>query len=82
MGQLDRVIDALHVWRDHGWDDLSRKLAYYYESIWPVHIATTVGRCKIATLGTYDVARRHRPLKASFPAAEWALRTSSKPWPA
>jgi integrase len=63
-GPATTVNDAVAAWRDNGWDDLSPKTARHYESIWKVHIAPTIGRRRIAILGTYDVERYYRSLKA------------------
>jgi len=63
-GSTTTINDAVIAWRDNGWDDLSPKTARHYESIWKVHIAPTIGRRKIAVLGTYDVERYYRSLKA------------------
>jgi integrase len=63
-GRTTTINDAIASWRDNGWDDLSPKTARHYESIWRVHVAPTIGRRKIATLGTYDVERFYRSLKA------------------
>ena len=63
-GPTTTVNDAIAAWRDNGWDDLSPKTAAHYESIWRVHIASTIGRRRIASLGTYDVERFYRGLKA------------------
>jgi integrase len=64
------INDAIEAWRVNGWDDLSPKTARHYESIWRVHIKPTIGRRRIASLGTYDVERYYRSLKsAGFSAA-------------
>ena len=63
-GPATTVNDAVAAWRDNGWDDLSPKTARHYESIWKVHIAPTIGRRRIAILGTYDVEHYYRSLKA------------------
>jgi len=63
-GPATTVNDAVAAWRDNGWDDLSPKTAQHYESIWKVHIAPTIGRRRIAILGTYDVEHYYRSLKA------------------
>ncbi len=63
-GSTTTINDAVIAWRDNGWDDLSPKTARHYESIWKVHVAPTIGRRKIAVLGTYDVERYYRSLKA------------------
>ena len=63
-GPATTVNDAVAAWRDNGWDDLSPKTTRHYESIWKVHIAPTIGRRRIAILGTYDVEHYYRSLKA------------------
>lgn len=63
-GPATTINDAVAAWRDNGWDDLSPKTARHYESIWRVHIAQTIGRRRIASLGPYDVERHYRSLKA------------------
>ncbi len=63
-GPATTVNDAIRAWRDNGWDDLSPKTIRHYESVWKVHIAPTIGRRRIASLGTYDVERYYRSLKA------------------
>lgn len=64
-GVTTTVNDAIAAWRDNGWDDLSPKTVRHYESIWRVHIEPTIGRRRIASLGTYDVERFYRSLKAA-----------------
>jgi integrase len=59
------INDAIEAWRDNGWDDLSPKTARHYESIWQVHIEPTIGRHRIASLGTYNVERYYRSLKSA-----------------
>lgn len=63
-GPTTTVNDAIAGWRDNGWADLSPKTVRHYESIWRVHIERTIGRRRIASLGTYDVERFYRSLKA------------------
>ena len=63
-GPATTINDAIAAWRDNGWDDLSPKTARHYESIWRVHIAQTIGRRRVASLGPYDVERHYRTLKA------------------
>jgi integrase len=62
-GPTTTVNDAIAAWRDNGWDDLSPRTARHYEGMWRVHIAPTIGRRRIASLGTYDVERYYRSLK-------------------
>jgi integrase len=64
-GPTTTINDTIEAWRDNGWDDLSPKTTRHYESIWRVHIQTTIGRRRIASLGTYDVERFYRTLKAA-----------------
>jgi len=63
-GPSTTINDAIAAWQENGWDDLSPKTARHYESIWQVHIRKSIGRRKIATLGTYDVELFYRRLKA------------------
>src|SRR5204863_252264 len=63
-GATTTVNDAIAAWRDNGWDDLSPKTVRHYESLWRVHIEGSIGRRRIASLGTYDVERYYRSLKA------------------
>ncbi|MGH8980696.1 MAG: tyrosine-type recombinase/integrase [Acidimicrobiales bacterium] len=63
-GPATTLNDAIAAWRDNGWDDLSPKTTRNYESMWRVHIKGSIGRRKIATLGTYDIERFYRSLKA------------------
>lgn len=64
-GPATTVNDAIAAWKDNGWDDLSPKTSRDYEGIWRVHIFATIGRRRIASLGTYDVERYFRSLKAA-----------------
>lgn len=64
-GPTTTINDAIAAWRDNGWDDLSAKTVRGYESTWKVHIEATIGRRRIASLGTYDVERYFRSLKAA-----------------
>ena len=64
-GVTTTVNDAIAAWKENGWDDLSPKTVRGYESTWKVHIASTIGRRRIASLGTYDVERYLRSLKAA-----------------
>ncbi len=64
-GVTTTINDAIAAWRDNGWDDLSPKTVRHYESIWRVHIEPAIGRRRIASLGTYDVERYYRTLKAA-----------------
>jgi integrase len=59
------VNDAIVGWRDNGWDDLSPSTVRRYESIWKVHIESSIGRRRIATLGPYDIEQYLRGLKAT-----------------
>lgn len=58
------VNDAIRAWQANGWEDLSPKTTMGYESTWHRHIEATIGRERIARLGTYDVERYFRRLKA------------------
>lgn len=62
-GSATTVNDAISAWRDNGWDDLSPKTTRHYESIWRTHIEASIGRRRIASIGTYDVERFYRSLK-------------------
>ncbi|MGI8750767.1 MAG: tyrosine-type recombinase/integrase [Acidimicrobiales bacterium] len=64
-GVTTTVNDAIAAWKENGWDDLSPKTVRGYESTWKVHIAPTIGRRRIASLGTYDVERYLRSLKVA-----------------
>jgi len=64
-GPSTTVNDAIAAWRDNGWDDLSPKTVRGYESTWRVHIEQSIGQKKITSLGTYDVERFYRSLKAN-----------------
>lgn len=63
-GPSTTVNDAIAAWQQDGWEDLSPKTARHYESVWQVHIRESIGRRRIATLGTYDIERYYRSLKA------------------
>jgi integrase len=63
-GPRTTINDAIAAWRDNGWDDLSPKTVIGYQSIWKVHIEQSIGQQRIASLGTYDVERFYRSLKA------------------
>ncbi len=62
-GPATTVNDAIAAWRHNGWQDLSPRTAEHYEAVWRLHIAGTIGRRKIASLGPYDVERFYRGLK-------------------
>lgn len=62
-GPSTTVNDAISAWRDNGWGDLSPKTARHYESVWKVHLSSSIGRRKIASLSPYDVERFYRSLK-------------------
>lgn len=64
-GPATTVNDAIAAWKDNGWGDLSPKTVRGYESTWKVHIAPGIGRRRIASLGTYDIERYFRSLKAA-----------------
>jgi integrase len=62
-GATTTVNDAIAAWRENGWEDLSPKTTLRYESVWANHINSSIGRHRIATLGTYEVERYFRELK-------------------
>ena len=64
-GVTTTVNDAIAAWKENGWDDLSPKTTLRYESVWANHIKDSIGRERIATLGTYDVERYFRELKGA-----------------
>jgi hypothetical protein len=57
------VNQAIAVWRDNGWEDLSPTTTQRYEQIWRTHIADRLGRRKIASLSAYEVEQFLRQLK-------------------
>lgn len=58
------VNKAIQAWKDNGWDDLSPKTVMGYENTWRIHIEKSIGKERIATLGTYEVESYYRRLKA------------------
>jgi hypothetical protein len=63
-GPTTTVNDAIAAWEDNGWDDLSPKTVRGYENTWRIHIEKSIGKEHIASLGTYEVERYYRSLKA------------------
>lgn len=63
-GPSTTVNDAIQAWKDNGWEDLSPKTTRGYENTWRIHIEQSIGRERIASLGTYEVERYYRRLKA------------------
>lgn len=62
-GTFHHINDAISVWRDNGWGDLSPKTARHYESVWKVDLSSSIGRRKIVSLSLYDIERFYRSLK-------------------
>ena len=57
--------DAIEGWRQNGWADLSPNTTKRYQSLWDVHIRSTIGKKRIAATGPYEVERFFRDLKAA-----------------
>ena len=62
--QTTTVNDAIVGWKENGWADLSPVTQRRYESVWRVHIKTSIGRQRVAKLTPYEVERYFRKLKA------------------
>jgi integrase len=56
---------AFEAWKQNGWQDLSPSTIKRYESIWSVHVAGSIGRTKIAKLGSYELEAFFRRLKTA-----------------
>ena len=58
------VNDAIHGWKDNGWEDLSPSTVRRYENMWMKHIHGSIGKQRLITLSQYDVEKYFRRLKA------------------
>jgi integrase len=62
-GRQTTLNEAFAAWQQNGWAELSPSTARNYESIWSVHVASTIGKSKIVELGPYELERYFRSLK-------------------